>query len=71
MPTPPSERRQLQHELAGLLVELGALRDEMEGRGAGPVSRFRRRRLSRQAERLERRLAELRARWAALPTEGD
>jgi hypothetical protein len=30
MPTPPDDRQQLHHELAGLLVELAALRQEME-----------------------------------------
>ncbi len=70
MPPPPSERQQLKHELAELLVKLGALRDEMEGLGAGPVSRFRRKRLARQAEGVERRLVALRARWAALPPDG-
>jgi hypothetical protein len=39
----------------------------MEGLAAGPVDRFRRKRLARQAEGLERRLVDLRARWAALP----
>jgi hypothetical protein len=66
MSAPPSERQRLQHELAELLVQLGALRDEMESLGAGPISRFRRKRLARQAENLERRLVELRTLWAAL-----
>jgi hypothetical protein len=70
MPPPLSERQQLEHELAELLVQLGALREEMEGLAAGPVGRFRRKRLARQAEGLERRLVDLRARWAALPPDG-
>jgi len=70
MPTPPDERQQLQHEFAELLAQLGVLRDEMEGLGAGPISRFRRKRLARQAENLECRLVDLRARWAALPPDG-
>lgn len=68
MPPPPSERRQLQHELAELLVRLGALRDEVE---AGQAGRFRRKWLAWQAEKLDRRLRALRTRWAALPTERD
>jgi hypothetical protein len=71
MSVPPSERRRLQHELAELLVQLGALRDEMEGRGARPIGRFRRKRLARQAENLECQLVDLRARWAALPADAD
>jgi hypothetical protein len=70
MAASPSERQQLQRELAELLVKLGALRDEMEGLGAGPISRFRRKRLARQAENLECRLVDLRAPWAALPPDG-
>lgn len=70
MPTPPDERQQLQHEFAELLVQLGSLRDELEGLGAGPINRFRRSRLARQAESLECRLVDLRARWAALPAGG-
>jgi hypothetical protein len=66
MSTPPSERRRLEGELAGLLVELGDSRD----RPAGLVGHFRRRRLARQLAGLERRMEELRARWAALP-DGD
>ena len=69
MSAPPSERQRRQHELAELLVKLGALRDEMEGLRAGPVSRFRRWWIARQAERLECRLVEVRARLAALPTD--
>ena len=68
MPTSSSARRQLQHELPELLVQLGALRDELE---AGPVSHFRRWRLARQAKRLEGRLVELRARRAPLLPERD
>ena len=61
--------QRLQHELAELLIQLGVLRDEMEGLRAGPVSRFRRWWIARQAERLECRLVEVRARLAALPTD--
>lgn len=70
MPTPPSERRRLERELAELLVQLGALRDELDALEAGPTGRFRRKRLARQAEILELRLVDLRARWAALPADG-
>jgi hypothetical protein len=69
-PPPPDERQQLQHEFAELLVQLGSLRDELEGLEAGPASRFRRSRLARQAESLECRLVDLQARWAALPPDG-
>jgi hypothetical protein len=70
MSTTPSERGRLERELAGLLVELGDLRDQLESSPAGLIGHFRRRRLARQLAGLERRLGELRARWAALP-DGD
>jgi uncharacterized protein involved in exopolysaccharide biosynthesis len=62
-----SERRRLEQELAALLVELGELQDELEASPAGPLARFRRRRLARRLASLERRIADLRARWAQLP----
>jgi hypothetical protein len=70
MATPPSERRRLERELAGLLLGLGDLRDQLEASPAGLVGHFRRRRLARQLAGLEDRMEELRARWAALP-DGD
>lgn len=70
MSTPPSERRRLERELAGLLLELGDLRDKLEASPAGLLGHFRRRRLARQLAGLERRMEELRARWAGLP-DGD
>ena len=48
MSTPPSERRRLERELAGLLLELGDLRDQLESSPAGLLGHFRRRRLARQ-----------------------
>ena len=70
MSTPPSERRRLERELAGLLLGFGDLRDQLEASPAGLVGHFRRRRLARQLAGLEDRMEELRARWAALP-DGD
>ena len=70
MATPPSERRRLERELAGLLLGFGDLRDQLEASPAGLVGHFRRRRLARQLAGLEDRMEELRARWAALP-DGD
>jgi hypothetical protein len=66
---PPSDRRQLERELAGLLVELGALRDQLAASPAGLLGHFRRRRLAQQLAGLERRMGELRVRWAGLPPE--
>jgi len=57
-------------ELAGLLLELGDLRDQLESSPAGLLGHFWRRRLARQLAGLEGRMEELRARWAALP-DGD
>jgi hypothetical protein len=54
------ERRRLERELAGLLTQLGDLHDEMETGRPGPL---RRRWVAWRARRLERRLADLRARW--------
>ena len=68
--TPPSERRRLARALAGLLLELGDLRDQLDASPAGLLGHFRRRRLARQLTGLEDRMEELRARWAALP-DGD
>ena len=65
--TPPSERSSLEHELAGLLVELGNLRDQLEESPAGLLRHFRRRQLARELAGLEGRTEELRAHWAALP----
>jgi hypothetical protein len=70
MATPPTERRRLERELAGLLLGFGDLRDQLEASPAGLVGHFRRRRLARQLAGLEDRMEELRARWAALP-DGD
>jgi hypothetical protein len=70
MSPPFGERRQLERELAGLLLELGDLRDRLEASPAGLLGHFRRRRLARQLAGLEDRMGELRARWAALP-DGD
>jgi hypothetical protein len=70
-PCPPSDRRQLERELAGLLVEVGNLRDQLEASPAGLLGHFRRRRLARQLAKLGRRVRELRARWADLPPEND
>ena len=67
MSTPPSERRRLERELAGLLLELGDLRDQLESSPAGLLGHFRRRRLARQLAGLERRTEDLRARWALFP----
>lgn len=64
------ERRRLDQDLADLLVELGDLRTKMEAAPTGLIGRFRRRWIARQAARLEGRLADLQARWAALP-DGD
>jgi hypothetical protein len=58
-------------ELAGLLVELGNLRDKLEASPAGLLGHFRRWGLARQLAELERRVGELRARWADLPPESD
>jgi len=68
--TPISERRRLERELAGLLLELSDLRDQLEASPAGLLRHFRRRRLARQLAGLEDRMEELRARWAILP-DGD
>jgi hypothetical protein len=68
--TPLSERRRLERELAGLLLELGDLRDRLEASLAGLLGHFRRRQLARQLAGLEDRMGELRARWAALPDGG-
>ena len=65
MSTPSSERGRLEQELAGLLGELGDLRDQLESSPAGLIGHFRRPRLARQLARLERRMEELRVRWAA------
>ena len=70
MPSPADERRQLERKLAGLLLELGDLRDQLESSPAGLLGHFRRRRLARQLAGLEDRLGELRTRWGALP-DGD
>jgi hypothetical protein len=67
MSNPPSDRSSLEHELAVLLVELGNLRDQLEESPAGLLGHFRRRRLARQLAGLERRMEELRARWAVPP----
>src|SRR5260370_35054280 len=56
MSTPPLERRRLERELAGLLLELGDLRDQLEASPAGLLGHFRRRRLARQLAGLEDRL---------------
>ena len=40
MSTPPSERRRLERELAGLLLELGDLRDQLEASPAGLLGTF-------------------------------
>lgn len=69
MSTPSSERGRLERELAGLLGELGDLRDQLESSPAGLIGHFRRRWLARQLARLERRMEELRVRWAALPAD--
>jgi hypothetical protein len=61
----------LEQELAALLVNLGDLRDQLESSPAGLLGHFRRRRFARQLAGLEDRMGELRARWAALPTDGD
>jgi hypothetical protein len=66
MSTPPSDRRQLERELAELLGELGNPRDQLEASPAGLLGHFRRRRLARQLAGLERRMEELRVRLAAL-----
>ena len=66
-----SERHRLEHELAALLVELGELQDELEASPTGPLGRFRRRRLARRLASLERRITDLRARWAQLPPHPD
>jgi hypothetical protein len=65
MPSPPNDRQQLHHELAERLVELAALRQEMES----PAPRHAR--LVGQIENLECRLRALRTRWVALPAEPD
>ena len=64
MSTPPSERSGREHELAGLLVELGNLRDHLGESAAGLLGHIRRRQLARELAGLERRIEELRARWA-------
>jgi hypothetical protein len=56
MSTPPSERRRLERELAGLLLELGDPRDQLEASPAGLLGHFRRRRLARQLAGLEDRI---------------
>ena len=63
-PPPPGERSGLEHELAGLLVELGNLRDHLGESAAGLLGHIRRRQLARELAGLERRIEELRARWA-------
>ena len=60
------ERRRLEQELAELLGELGDLRLQLEEAAPGLIGYFRCRRIGRQATRLERRLADLQARWAEL-----
>ena len=64
------ERRRLEGELSKILVELGELREQMTDVPAGLIGRFRRR-IARQAAGLERRLSDVRARWAELPPFGD
>ena len=54
------ERRRLERELARLVTQLGELQDEMETGAPGPI---RRRWIAWRVRRLERRLADLRARW--------
>ena len=54
------ERRRLEREMARLLTRLGELQDEMETGRPGPL---RRRWMAWRVRRLERRLADLRARW--------
>ncbi len=56
------ERRRLERELARLMTQLGELQDEME---TGRPGSLRRRWVAWRARRLERRLADLRARWEA------
>jgi hypothetical protein len=70
MSTPPSERRRLERGLAGLLLELGDLRAQLEASPAGLLGHFRRRRLARQLVGLEDRLGEVLMRWVAL-SDGD
>ena len=57
-----SDERRLERELARLLTELGDLHDALETGRPGPL---RRRWVAWRARRLERRLADLRARWEA------
>jgi hypothetical protein len=56
------ERRRLEREMARLLTQLGELQDEMETARPGPL---RRRWIAWRTRRLEREIADLRARWEA------
>jgi len=57
MSTPPSERRWLEGELAGRLLGLDDLPNQLESPPAGLLGPFRRRQVARQFAGLQRRVA--------------
>jgi chromosome segregation ATPase len=63
MPTPRSERRKLEQELAELRGQIAALENEL---AITVTPKIRRERLDRQIRECERRMIEVQARLAAL-----
>jgi hypothetical protein len=63
MPTPRSERRKLEQELAELRGQIAALKNEL---AITVAAKIRRERQERQSRECERRMIEVQARLAAL-----
>jgi hypothetical protein len=70
MPTPPSERRVLERELAELPDQIAGYERELIETPAGPEHRTRRERLDWQIRNCRKRLAAIEARLAAIRAEG-